>query len=70
SSTGTEKLTARELEFLEHCCSDMSYKEIAEKMNVMIKTIEYHRAVLFQKLKVQNRSGLIVRAIQLKLVKV
>ncbi|MEY3398569.1 MAG: Response regulator uvrY, partial [Bacteroidota bacterium] len=39
SSTGTEKLTARELEFLEHCCSDMSYKEIAEKMNVMIKTI-------------------------------
>jgi len=53
----------KELEFLAFCCSDMSYKEISEKMFVSERTIEGYRNNLFKKLNVKNRSGLVMFAI-------
>ena len=47
-------------------CSELTYREIAEKMNLSPKTIEGYRASLFEKLNVRNRIGLVIYAIKNK----
>jgi DNA-binding NarL/FixJ family response regulator len=55
-------LTQRELEFVRHCCSEMTYKEIADKMNVSQRTVDGYRESTFDKLNVKSRSGLVMFA--------
>src|SRR5690606_29508172 len=50
-----QNLTERELEFLQNCCSEMTYKEIAEKMFVSPRTVDGYRESLFQKLNISSR---------------
>ncbi|HRN57096.1 MAG TPA: response regulator transcription factor [Agriterribacter sp.] len=57
-------LTDKEVEFLKLTCSELSYKEIAEKMFVSSRRVEDHRNVLFEKLKVRSRVGLVMYAIK------
>jgi DNA-binding NarL/FixJ family response regulator len=63
------KLTARELEFIQHACSEMTYKEIANKMSVSERTVDGYRETLFQKLNVQSRVGLCMEALRREFVK-
>ncbi|MDT0647356.1 response regulator transcription factor [Zunongwangia sp. F260] len=57
-------LTPRELEFLSHACSEMTYKEVAGEMNLSPKTIDGYRESLFEKLEVKSRIGLVLFAIK------
>lgn len=57
-------LKDRELDFIKHACSEMTYKEIAEKMFLSPKTIDGYRSHLFQKLQLRNRTGLVLYAIK------
>ncbi len=57
-------LNEREREFLRHTCSELSYKEIAEKMHLSPRTIDDYRQALFAKLKVHSRVGLVMYAIR------
>lgn len=57
-------LKDREIEFIIHTCSEMTYKQIAEKMFLSPKTIDGYRDHLFQKLHVKNRIGLVLYAIK------
>lgn len=57
-------LTEKEKEFLKLICSDLSYKEIAEKMFVGQRRVEDYRNALFEKLKVKSRVGLVLYAIK------
>lgn len=50
----------KELEFMQLACSEMTYKEIADKMNLSPKTIDGYRQELFRKLDVKNRIGLVL----------
>lgn len=52
-------LSDKEAKFLQHCCSDMSYSQIAEKMGITISAVDWTREGLFKKFKVQNRAGLV-----------
>ncbi|WP_448702623.1 response regulator [Mucilaginibacter sp. AW1-3] len=63
------KLTTRELEFLKLCCSEMSYKEIADLMFVSPRTVDNYRESLFQKLNLKTRSGLVLYAIKNEIFK-
>ncbi|OCX52490.1 DNA-binding response regulator [Mucilaginibacter sp. PPCGB 2223] len=63
------KLSARELEFLKLCCSEMSYKEIADQMFVSPRTVDNYRESLFQKLNLKTRSGLVLYAIKNEIFK-
>jgi DNA-binding NarL/FixJ family response regulator len=63
------KLSNRELEFLKLCCSEMSYKEIADLMFVSPRTVDNYRESLFQKLNLKTRSGLVLYAIKNEIVK-
>ena len=58
------RLKDREIEFIIHACSEMTYKQIAEKMFLSPKTIDGYRDHLFQKLNIKNRIGLVLYAIK------
>ncbi|SEP37979.1 response regulator transcription factor [Mucilaginibacter sp. OK283] len=60
-------LTKNELEFLRLACSELTYKEIADKMFVSPRTIDNYRESLFQKLNLKSRTGLVLYAIQNKI---
>jgi DNA-binding NarL/FixJ family response regulator len=61
-------LNEREREFLRWSCSELSYREIAEKMFVSPRTVDDYRQSLFNKLKVHSRVGLVMYAIKSGLV--
>ena len=57
-------LSDRETTFLKLTCTDLTYKEIADQMNVGVRTIDGYRDALFEKLKVKSRVGLVLFAIK------
>ncbi|APG61345.1 response regulator [Christiangramia salexigens] len=59
-----EPLTPREFEFLNHACSELTYKQVAEEMNLSPKTVDNYRESLFAKLQVKSRVGLVIFAIK------
>ena len=61
-------LSEKEKKFLQFSCSDMTYKEIAAKMNITQRATEYYREILFQRFNVQSRVGLCLEAIRKELV--
>ncbi len=65
-----EHITAREQEFLQWACTDLSYKEIADKMNVSPRTVDGYRESLFDKLNMRSRIGLVLFAIKNELVQI
>jgi len=62
------KLNAREKDFLKLASSELTYKEIADKMCVSSRTVDGYRDTLFVKLNVKNRVGLVLYAIKNKLI--
>lgn len=57
-------LSDREIEFLGYVTSEMTYKEISEKMFCSPRTIENYRDSLFEKLELKTRVGLAVYALK------
>ncbi len=57
-------LNDRETDFLKYACTEMTYKEIADKMFVSPRTIDGYRDTLFEKLQVKTRVGLVMYAIK------
>lgn len=57
-------LNDRETEFLRYCCTEMGYKEIADKMSVSPRTIDGYRDQLFMRLNIKTRVGLAMFAIK------
>lgn len=58
------KLTERETEFLGWCCTELTYKEIGEKMFCSARTVESYRDSLFEKLGVKTRVALALYAVK------
>jgi DNA-binding NarL/FixJ family response regulator len=58
------KLNERESMFLKYACTELTYKEIADKMNVSPRTIDGYRDDLFEKLGLKTRVGLVMYAIK------
>ncbi len=59
-----DTLKERELEFIQHACSEYTYKEIAAKMYLSPKTVDNYRDSVFVKLNVKSRVGLVLYAIK------
>lgn len=60
--------TKRELQFIELACTDLTYKEIANRMCLSPKTIDNYRDTIFKKLEVRSRIGLVLHAIKHNLI--
>lgn len=58
------ELNDKEVTFLKLACTELPYKEIAEKMFLSPRTIDGYRDDLFEKLKVKTRVGLVMYAIK------
>jgi DNA-binding NarL/FixJ family response regulator len=58
------QLNDRERVFLELACTEMTYKEIADKMYLSARTIDGYRDNLFDKLNVKTRVGLVIYALK------
>ncbi|WBX73976.1 response regulator transcription factor [Tenacibaculum pacificus] len=56
-----------EMIFMKLACSELTYKEIADKMFLSPKTIDGYRDSLFTKLNVRNRVGLVIYAVKNKI---
>ena len=61
--------SAKEIEFLKLCCSELTYKEIADRMCVSPRTVDNYRESLFQKLNLKSRTGLVLYAIKNQLIR-
>jgi DNA-binding NarL/FixJ family response regulator len=57
-------LTDHEVDFLKYACSDLTYKEIAQKMSLTPRSVDVLRDQLFVKLNVKSRVGLAMLAIR------
>jgi DNA-binding NarL/FixJ family response regulator len=57
-------ITEREKEFLGYSCTELTYKEIAEKMICSPRTVESYRDSLFEKLNVKTRVALALYAVK------
>ena len=63
-------LSNRETDFLKYTCTELTYKEIADKMYVSSRTIDGYRDALFEKLHVKTRVGLVMYSIKNGIVNV
>ena len=62
-------LTNREKEVLQLIASEYSNQEIADRLNIAVRTAETHRFSIMQKMDVKNTVGLVRLALQMGLVK-
>ncbi len=60
----------RELKFLHHATDDITYKQIAQLMDVSERTVDGYRESLFVKFQVQSRTGMVIEAIRRGMVKI
>ena len=61
-------LKERELQFLRLCSTDIGYLNIAETMNVSIRTVQDYQRTISEKLQIKSRIGLAIFAFQTGLV--
>lgn len=62
------ELKPQEVKFLKLACTEMTYKEIADEMCLSPKTIDGYRQVLFDKLHLKSRVGLVLFAMHNNLI--
>ena len=63
------KLNGREHDFLKMACSELTYTEIADRMCVSPRTVDGYREVVFHKMSVRTRVGMVMEAVRHGLVK-
>ncbi|MBB1283404.1 response regulator transcription factor [Flavisolibacter sp. BT320] len=61
--------TEKELEFIQHFCTELSYKEIAAKLKISPRTVEDYSASIQEKMEVRSRIGLVLFAVRNGIVK-
>ncbi len=61
----------KELFFLELVCdeNEYTYNEIADKMNISVKTVDFYRGKLFTKLNVKSKVGLVLYSFKYRLTR-
>ena len=60
----------KDIDFLQLICSELTYKEIADKLQVSIRTVDGYRESLFERCQARSRVGLAIFAIKNNLVKI
>lgn len=63
-----EQLTARQREILQLIAEGRNTKEIADVLNLSVKTVEYHRMKLMDRLNIHDIPGLVRFALQVGLI--
>ncbi len=69
-SDAKPQFTNNELTFLQYCSTELTYKEIANRMNISPRTVDNYRESLFAKLNIKSRTGLVVYGIKNQLIEI
>lgn len=64
NTTDTSDLNKREIEFLEWCATDLSFIEIADKMNLSVKTLDFYKRSIEKKTGASGRVSMVKFAIK------
>ena len=64
SHTQYEELTEREVDVLKLVCAQLTTEEIAERLFISPKTVNFHRNNLLQKTGSRNVTGLVLHAVK------
>ena len=64
------RLTSRQIEVLQLIAEGFGNKEIADRLQISVKTVEFHRGRLMAKLGAHNVADLIRYAVQSRVVSV
>ncbi|MEM6523421.1 MAG: response regulator transcription factor [Bacteroidota bacterium] len=70
NNKGGIPINDRELEFLNYAATELTYKEIADRMCCSPRTVEGYRDNLFEKFELKTRVSLVVYAIKNKLISI
>ncbi len=64
-----DQLTAREKEFLKLVCheDEYTYGQIADKMNIQVRSVDNYRESIFEKFKIKSKTGLVLFVLKHKL---
>lgn len=62
------KLSTREQQFIKLMSTELTYKQIADQLRISKRTVDSYRDVLFEKLNVKSRVGMVSYAVKHKLV--
>jgi DNA-binding NarL/FixJ family response regulator len=63
-----EEITSREQDILQLICKELTNAEIAEQLNISVRTVDSHRRNLLQKIGAKNTAGLVKFAFRSGLV--
>jgi len=66
----TRELTHREMEILQLIAEGNTNQQIAEKLFISVRTVEFHRANILDKVGVHDVAGLVKYAIQKKIIRI
>jgi DNA-binding NarL/FixJ family response regulator len=66
--TRRSKLSKKEKEILQFLVEGMSSREIAEKLQLSVRTVDNHRANMMRRLQVRNAAELVKTAVEEKLI--
>ena len=58
------RLNPRERHFVQLACSELTYVQIADRMCVSPRTVDGYREVLFERLDLKSRVGLVLWAVR------
>jgi DNA-binding NarL/FixJ family response regulator len=61
------EFTEREIEIIGLICKELTNKEIADELNISMRTVEGHRLKILEKVGVKNTVGLVVYALKHKI---
>ena len=68
SNSEGQSLTARQKEILSLVTQGFTNREIAEKLDISVRTVEVHRFNLMRRLRVRNVAQLLRQAIALRII--
>ena len=58
TASSNRRLTEREREIIKLICEEMTAKEIAERLNISVKTVEFHRQEIKHRIGVRGTAGI------------
>ncbi|AUD01122.1 response regulator [Spirosoma pollinicola] len=59
-----DQLTDQEMTFVRMACSELTYRQLADKLGISLFALEQYRESVFVKLKVRSRVGLVMEALR------
>jgi DNA-binding NarL/FixJ family response regulator len=64
------EITEHQKAFIQLCCTDFTYRQIAAELKISENTVDGYREKLFKKFNVQSRVGLVLEGIRRNLIQI